>query len=300
MVAIWATDNSGCQLQATEVRYQSKIGTLSDASNRIVDQTPVLNGTDGCDEIIRPRTVRDQGLYPTGSRSNYRSIVETRIDESPTDANHLVRIRWLAEGGSFSTLMAVNTDSLQLLFAPIRSLVGSDSGPPEASAQRTDTLGTGSVENQSPTTWTPAGSSGEDLVWRSSVSGDTRTMGRVTVDNPKTLARIAPEKTVEWNPDAAFTSGNCTLGPQGLVTSATLDSGTNTSSTYRQITETDVRVEWQLGQCCVKCVLDVGVGEGNVTLSSSETADGFGSDISKSGTGQFWSFRRTYSWCITE
>lgn len=295
-VAQWAADSSDCNLQVVRVEHVKRFGPLDKLSDEIANNTPVLDGVQGCDTVIRPGEVQDQNLFPTGSRSNYRSVMEKLLDDSPTDAEHVVRVEWNAPSGGFSTLTAVNADSLKVLFSPVGTMLGSDVAAQDAMASRTDALN----ENGTPAaTWTPRGGGRERLIWQDSLKVELEGAGTLPVDHGRTLAKTAPEITAEWNSDAEVTESTCTVGSGGVATSTSIDPAVSTAEFFRQLAETDRRTEWRDGECALIFQVDVGIAEGNATMSSSTSTSGPGSEISKSGVGQFWTFRRTYEWIVT-
>lgn len=296
-VASWAADSSDCGLQVVSVSHVKQFGPLPKLSEEIADNTPVLDGRQGCDDILVPSQVQEQDVYPTGSRSDYRSVVEAFLDASPTDAEHVVRVDWNSPNGRFSTLTAVNADSLKVLFSPVGTVLGSDIAEPESIAQRVDTSsGSSSTE----ATWRPEGEDTEQLVWQDSLSTELEGVGTLPVDHGQVLAETAPEMTLEWNSDAQFSEANCTIDGSGLVSNPSIDAGVSTSDLNRQLVKTDVRAEWRDDTCVVVFQVDIGVTEGNATPSAREATNGPGFEISKSGIGQLWTFRRSYEWGLTQ
>lgn len=296
-VANWAADSSDCGLQVVSVSHVKQFGPLPKLSEEIANNTPLLDGVQGCDDILTPSQVQEQDIYPVGSRSDYRSVVEAFLDTSPTDAEHVVRVDWNSPNGQFSTLTAVNADSLKVLFSPVGTVVGSDVAETESTTQRVDTSsGSSSTE----ATWRPEGEGKERLVWQDSLSTELERVGTFPIDHGQVLAKTAPEMTLEWNSDAQFSEANCTIDGSGLVSNPSVDAGVSTSDLNRQLVKTDVRAEWRDDTCFVVFQVDIGVTEGNATMSATEVASGPGYKISKSGIGQFWSFRRSYEWGLTE
>lgn len=295
-VANWAADSSGCPLEVVSVEHEKRVGSVSALSEEIADRTPILNGVRGCDDILTPNEVQEQDVYPTGSRSNYRSVMETLLADSPTAADHVVKVDWNSPNGQFSTFTAVNADSLKVLFSPVGTVLGSDAAPPSTSTSRSDSFS----QNSTPeTTWTPEGDE-ETLVWQDSLTVQVADVATAPLDHGQALAKTAPEITTEWNSGVEFSESSCTLDGTGIVRSSSVDPGISTFELYSQLVETDTRAEWSDGTCSILFQVDVGIAEGTASMSSAPASNGPGFDISKSGRGQFWTFRRTYQWKVTE
>lgn len=296
-VANWAADSSDCELEVVGVEHVRRFGAAADASGEIANSTPLLDGVQGCNDILTPREVREQDLYPTGSRSNYRSIVGGFLDESPTAAKHLVKVEWNSPAGQFSTLSAANADRIKIMFAPVGTVLGSDVAPAESTLERVDAL---DETPEGEAVWAPEGDETEWLVWQDSLTTPLEGVGTVPIEHGQTLAETGPEITVDWNPNTDVSEANCTIGGEGLVSSQSIEPDVSTSALNQQLAETDVRTEWREDTCFVIFQVDVGIAGGTVDMSSSRATNGPGYDISKSGLGQFWTFRRTYEWGITE